>query len=1170
MFAIGRSIYDAMNGGAGPVTLSKTVGCYAEHLTPDAYDAYHRQLEALIEQHGGDFEGPNVTSHGVAVLYLDIDCPETRELEKRQRDMLEIARLMAQEMSMHFVGYRSTDVILLRSARARYRIYMPGVVFSDFGAVLSLMELVRGKLDEHQRRYVTSSSFGGWWDEAPTKQKHMRMHGTDGEALRGLSKYRVVARVPSTATFERICVRPTARQWRQIVVDPANSLLRLASTVGRRFGALPMHWPATVCEKMFPLAIGDASDSEEDVDVDATVLCANSQFVCGRFRGECPRVDCGSVALQHVFLRHFGVLRLCTSCDNFSMQLDETSNEAPSDERLQCEIFGAHLEQLEPPRLNSLLTIPIESLLYPAGFAFEEKSELNEDGERTTVLAPSLVAPRRVGPAEMQHMTFATLGAELCELAKLPLTDDEKESVTATQLVSDEETYFGRIFSVEDALGPPTDDLTKLRIVALVAGCGVGKTTFAESLLTELTRRMALPADTPFSERQGREFYLVAVTPRTQLCGALCAKIKRAVGQCHLYSDGAVPLDATACMTTLESMYKTLMVDGELPRAPSVVLVDEVATVAETLHCSKTLSTSARARDNAMQLLFIMFARARYVLLLDKDIDGFVRLWTSLVVWYRKRAATLEHKLGAIDYVELQVAEHQKETWIEMRDTAAMTKDAFTLLESVDESRIAIFEPSARHAVVLQQLFEEVFPGQVLLQHGASTPELKAAFAAAPDAYLRANRVRVLIYNTTLGVGVSIDEPFERVYVVFRSFLSYRMHVQGSYRVRHVAGDAPGERTVHVVWTSGTQRHVAPKCKYIETVGDAVALFGERFATERALAHKFAMLEAQRNIVNARLVLDVRGPLSIVTAVADRMQQLGTLYLPLIAEFAKHDQGINVVHDDATTSTLEQRRALRDLADNEATIILSDSQTLTPDDSPAAVRAKSSGLSCIGFREVNVGRDKVFMRIFHEVAQPEQLLRLHALALFTESAQYSVAADVVRLEREAERAPLRTIDSVVHTELVVVNAVFKACDIDFDRILVGQVRLVSFDPEKECVDFNMRRVKCGDFINGLRNNAVYRVVKRRPDLRGRTAGLSLARSILNEFFGFKVVEPARQHGSFEFIKLQRAFAFLPRYCRAKKLAMTPAIEQKARRLWEKYWSALFEWNDDCEIINTEL
>lgn len=1169
-----RRIYAEMDNGNEndkcPTLHHKTFGrVCAENLPPDVYDRLHAQLRAKIDDlfvSGVAVKGPDERSYGVAVPYLDIDAEETNDPEQRKLAMQEVARVLYQVGRMYFAGFDAATILVLKSPRDRYRIYVANVMYTDYRVIDIWLWLARSHLhDKAHRHYITAgdkrTGREGALDSGPTRQKRMRLHGTDNDDMLGRSVYSVAHRHPASAydcELPRISVRPTAAQWRRFLRDPEGTLMQLAVQHPSVSVAEPepLTWPRVRVEyAMFgpvqareadPFASGDdssSSDESSDEGDRRQITCAGRHFVAGKSVVECQ--SCYSRVTQFVVLRTHAVMRMCSSCERLTVERRQTPTE---DERL-TPLDSSEVVVIGPvvagpalrPRVPTLACLPLECFIYEPGFGVTK----NDAGrlELTTDLYQRRT-PR------LREFSFETFASRLCELGGDPLSNGDIRVELRQSKRQQENAYFGNHYSVQDAIGATLNN--KLNIVALTGGCGIGKTTYAMSVLEELQRRL------------GPEFYCIAITPREQLCGTLKPKFVTALHSCHLYNgqrSKQVPASECTCISTLESLFDTVTELGAYKRRATVVFVDEVATLFMHLFTSHTLGSQSYTRARALELFFSILAQARYVLVLDRDISHFERLCLSLVAWQCKRIAAGGELQRRIEYRELDVREQLNQTWLQLPDTVAMRKCIEVALARGE--RVAVFEPSRAHARALAQWFRMATTKVVELQYGPTTPEQKRAFAASPDELLRIKGVDLLVYTSTVGVGISIDSLyFHKVFVVFRSFLPFRDHMQAAHRVRHPLGDGPGQRTLYVVFVD-TIRDVSHRLRNVETVGDAVASFARRVVTEDHLLRTYGtMIDTRLNPASVRLEVNAKDPRVVVAAVADRISRLAPQLHPAVLVFNTADRRINVVPLAGYESTKADRKSWRRFVKTDIVALMEAELPLAPDDTLLAGRQKVVNLVAIGFTAAGPeARDADLMTLIEGAGSPQSLARLHALAVDEHCRRMAADNNRTRLFTRAETEPVRQLDSALQSELVIIRAVLAGAGLSAAALIGGGARLISFDEAKAVSGFRGEQTTAGALLTSLFERQDWSIAGRRPDnLRASTKPLAAARMIINAFLGDAVVCPSRPSlgaGAVATQTMQKAFALLWKYAPHHQLQTPQVIVDKSLELWALHWQPTF-------------
>jgi len=484
----------------------------------------------------------------------------------------------------------------------------------------------------------------------------------------------------------------------------------------------------------------------------------------------------------------------------------------------------------------------------------------------------------------------------------------------------------------------------KKTAITAQAPCGTGKTTYFINEIDKARR----------ADPNARFLY---ITPRTSLCRAVHAKLSDLPGldhnsnevpnakeQCHLYSSGPDNGWCKIVVTTFESLAHTV---GIPVRHYTHVIVDECETALPALFVQPTFAGDGKQREKAIAAAIAVAARANVVMFIDKDITLSTRLFLGLYMTAGP---------GEFEILTLRLKCEQRIVYKQLPDAASLIKVAGIVMRS--GQRIAIFEPSVKWGAAYRAALEQY--GNVLLMHGGS--DVKEAFCADPDAYLRANDVQCLIYTTAMGVGVSVDGVditvpgnyddayFHTVAVVPRDFLSAQAVHQGEWRIRRSQNDIaarPGQPASRVVYTVKIpSRSSLHKLRNPETVRDVMKRFGDMVSVERERLQSWSFL-GERNALTAALELKVSAK-SVVAAAMWGADKLARHIHATAKEHADFDTKATTKETlGRLASNKKERKDLKRLRDSAAEGLASEA-VIKDGDGARDVRRKFGPLLAVG------------------------------------------------------------------------------------------------------------------------------------------------------------------------------------------------------------------------------
>ena len=468
---------------------------------------------------------------------------------------------------------------------------------------------------------------------------------------------------------------------------------------------------------------------------------------------------------------------------------------------------------------SRLLDVPLEHLIEPGGFRI-----IGADGQQ------DLDGERRVQPTELSVVDIA---AFMAKHAGRPLSAIELEGVKFEPHVLDPASIISRrtgkpymLLGLAATQRHPGGNC--LQIVQLQAPPDTGKTQAALRMALRLQQKLLII--TPL-ESLARSWD-TKVRRKAQTFAADEMEMHRVEGTTPItliprpltfayYKDASVPEQRRADVVTLcANSVPPLVFDGLDPEPkydPKIVVIDEVRTVAQYLF---TAATFDRTRLKAVHGLLSVMARARLVIVLDKDIGPLVNMFLGLAVAFRANQAGAARIMDPVLIQRYVVPDSRR-----FRLTTFPPDHVVPLIrEKVQDGRVIVFEPRldqvGRYAKELahndddEELEAEegattIDADRIMTVTGETCPDEKRTFAEGPLEILLARHTEVLFHTSAAGIGVSIDgeEYFRYIIGVQQSFLGCREMVQGMMRARDQAGAVDNVRHMYLAIKPNTPTH---------------------------------------------------------------------------------------------------------------------------------------------------------------------------------------------------------------------------------------------------------------------------------------------------------------------------------------------------------------------------
>lgn len=1137
-------------------------GRFCVELYPRQYDEFFEQLQRITCSPGAQAPPINECAWW-ALLTFDVDCepfphPDPDAPRRRKENVLELTRLFVQELEMHFTGFEHASAVVVRSLAQRYRIYFQGVPYIGMSNVDRLMRLVKNKIynDDHLKALFDAIDLG------PTRQRHLRVHGTIGydqknEVEKPQSKYEVVGivrdskgTVPRTS---RLSIRPDAEAYAKMLLQPENAYLRCCSTFVRRPAREYENeciWSVDLLRVLFNIPEDDDDDSNDSVfgssrsndRSEAMALLVSATIVVAEYNGlRCLLTSHGYRAKTGTAYYADGTAKVLANLD--AVQLPEPVD-ANDPQLLTGVPVASFTEQLRAPHIANMSVFPLSLFCYSRGLS-PVQSSFDSDEARVTYRYEA-TAERQV-TVEHDTCLVARMLADACDVV-LP----EEFDVTAHRTITDDPSIerFSHAFPVERAARVQCAPQGTV-VFEIIAGCGVGKTVFALQLIRK------------FIDRHVGD--VLCVAPRAQLCSQLAAKFSSDASlDCHLYSDGEWPAEKSACVVTVDSLVKCVAPNG-VSRQPYIVLLDEIELIVRHIATSETLSTTPTHRLRTLETLLILLANARYVIVMDAHLGFATSMLLAMVVL--KRHTLLDYR--PLHFERYELVDNR------VRQHYCVLADDYRRYAVIAESlragkKVIVFESSPRKALALHALLEShILPDQQsLIIYGKTSADTKQQFASNPSEYLRVNKVQLLVHTSSIGVGVSIDDPhFDIAHVAFRPHMTDQAAVQGSHRARLLNSqqddddDAEDEqqhnvpstvREVYVLFDK-RMRFSEHQLQSIRTVGDAVASFERRLSLSRDLYRRYADFSRVSEF-DARVVVRRTDPNTLFIASMLESQEMSVnLQGPIVATRIVDDAV--TMHWDGVNSSADE---LRIISDVERAVEFD--VVVLPTDSNRTRSQKTQLARAIGYVYEEGLASKQFMgRLVFAMSHPSNLRRFASLLVLMLVDDVALNEHVQRvLENVTETMPLYAQDDArgvtLGVESIAVAACLRAFGVD-SAVDMTQPTVLPRSPDwkLEVKNFHGANVTFEEFFDTVQRRfrgprwAKYKTSKSKSNH---------VRRFINCFFGGNVIDT--RTCAWDARQVALSAELVPGYCRANAIEAPSAVMQWCEQFagsWSRFIDA---------------
>lgn len=276
---------------------------------------------------------------------------------------------------------------------------------------------------------------------------------------------------------------------------------------------------------------------------------------------------------------------------------------------------------------------------------------------------------------------------------------------------------------------------------------------------------------------------------------------------------------------------------GQYEFGARIVILEDVRQIVDSIFCAEA---AAGKRRKLWLALRTVLAHAELVLVLDRDIDVFVRLalGSALLYAYRTVSHDVEGARRAICIRHIKLAQFH-------RNIVTVRFDHDDCFDAIVRDlraglKVVVFDASATQAAALAEFAKgEMGLGVCLVE--AKTPDADKRRLAADHRRVLRN-VQLFVYTSALDVGFSIEVPFDAFYVFGGNWLPWRTMQQALMRIRELRGQSPFERrfTLCTVGMSKLRDANSTAQRSMPTIGTALHRFVYDLERTDALAKSLA------------------------------------------------------------------------------------------------------------------------------------------------------------------------------------------------------------------------------------------------------------------------------------------------------------------------------------------
>ena len=844
-----------------------------DHLTPPEQEALERALLAKTAALKETPPGPvNERPFGWARVAFDIDCEKPNSPEQEELYELsarEIVRLVVETLEMEFCARSRSSCALLRSGLFRYRI-LTQMLYPNYApqAALMLFAIVKQKL--HDRGWpIAEKMVNEWFDDAPLRMSHLRLHGTTNSTGNPESVY-MVAYVHPASNGERfdisyITIFPSSAELLHLMRSPDHPVSYLRGHTAftyRVAGSERDRACRSLASKQWlsgPEILDRAFNKGTNSRMQVKLLSTNSCILhytydpddvdehCVIDERPCQRYRALAMVRCYPNDTAAFVTLYCECCERWTTEVPYAQHmfmreEEEGESASSAIYYHPCISQVQLPGRGDVflyesfvasdLQVPLACEVYPRGFVVPVKRE----GKYTAVLADpdqprdfTAITANRYGVRDLAIASCARAGCALTRAESDAITEvsHRRTSAQGIDLRTDPsgKSRCSIAFNDVDVLQLNRNLVPRpLRVVTISAPCDSGKTYHL--VQSALALRAVFP-----------RFRVLLVGPRISLVAKLAADFAAGLGvPPWTYAAGrACPADQVVCSSTLDSLARAIRDASGAVQRFTMVVCDEVETSMRHICASDTLAKTPASRLELLTVLDTVCAAAHYVFYADKDMHGLSRRFQSLpIVKLKQQSVAAGEPMRPVHVCHLSLEDAIRVSEFTLGSYEELVQGVLDVVQKGE--RAIVFEPLPDQADALAALVRRsaALPEDgVLVIKGATSASQKRAFSGDPLAAL-GNNVKLLVHTTAIGVGISIEgEVFHRRFLVYRGgLLTDQVSQQAIVRARSVIGDSANTRSVYVWYEPRIKHRILPLLQR-PTLATAIADANWMLASQR-------------------------------------------------------------------------------------------------------------------------------------------------------------------------------------------------------------------------------------------------------------------------------------------------------------------------------------------------
>lgn len=797
---------------------------FFETLSPTEYDRLYRDVvDWSLESAKLGMPVPplNERAH-LSVLVVDVDDGDVPLCE-----MVAYGRAMQNAAQVH-LGIATSFVLAGRLTSAgvkKYHLFFPEVVMADMRVWFVLKAMTEPFVSGTKKKI----------DTAPTFARNIRMHGSQRTLGDSTGVYQVIVAYGSSyrpmsvaLCYPYTSVRPSSAVLAAWMMNPHVSVKTSVAAARLK----EVDGGASVDVGCFVL------DNDRESLRELILTDRKGAWALREVRRKCARCDDPTICRVLFRLSDTTVYRwsLCCTCKDLVSLPTKTFE--PTGNLTDRFMSMAQVFEYNVAAQSHIYNLPLE-LVCQNGLCVDEAQTITRLLGANSVDVNYLA--RLMGGSGQWHTTKINLTGAQCGRTDIQLPR----------------------LSTGLALHPIPDfdgaERSYKQFVTIQAPCGGGKTTVVLEMIVNSPKTLVLAI-------------------RKSLTLELYTKINKAMADagtekrvCY-YKDikRPNPLDISTndvLVVTPESLAKYTMTASGYEFRAELLVVDEICSVIKTLYDSTT--TQARRMEIQTALLAAM-AHAKRVVFMDKDIGFGERLFLASALCHLEKLewpvelGVFHHGPPPFSLVHVKLEDEVKRRVVMWPDRPTFMQALVDKFTDDDEASVAVFCAMKIDAFTTAEYFKTNMPDvSVYLLTGSSAEGEKEAFSADPNGVLGEKQVRLFIYTSTIGVGISIDEHhFTDVFVILGGHMTWRDALQGEARIRKLDGQSLWYREINV-WANNVAANEFAT-DVMPTIGTAMFEAQYQIASSFALRHATANTE-QVNVTGSPMLSET--PLGIVEAV---------------------------------------------------------------------------------------------------------------------------------------------------------------------------------------------------------------------------------------------------------------------------------------------------------------